>query len=296
MKIPLTTLFLALSLLSLCNVASAVPIISDTFTDTNGKTLGPDASSQTTNEHNPEVNQTLNPYTYDNTFNHNPITVEGDKASIPAGPGGVAAIDITSSASLTYSKPTTLTISAELEPNNITTSNSFDKEGLGFYSAPQPGQVFEAFLGLALSADGTVSLIGFDTADFSTTVDDPVAYTLGTFNPTAFHKLTYTIDTATGGISGATLTDALGTQDYTFSTTLFETTMASDPTTYAGFYARSDTGGTTQNPATAYLDNFTLTAPNYPIPEPSTVALMVAGLAGLAFVARNRRGRFAFRG
>ena len=292
MKTQLSVLLaVSVAFVSLQGTASATTIIDDTFSGADGTILGPDYTTVSNPspatiaasdaiQHEPGVNLTLNPYTFNNEYNGNPITVEGGVGVIPAGSGGSASINISSSTSPLYTKPTTLTISADLEPNDITTGNTFDKEALGFYSAPQAGQSFEGFLGLALSADGTVTLLGFDTDDFNTPVYTSQAYTLGTFNPDAFHTLTYTVDTTTGAIENASLTDANGTETYSFSTDLFTSTA----TTYAGFYARSDSTPTTD----PEIDNFVLSG-NVVVPEPSTYALLAAGLIGLVFVCRRGR-------
>jgi DNA-binding transcriptional regulator YhcF (GntR family) len=184
------------------------------------------------------------------------LEAEAGKAGIPL-------------SSVTYTEPTILTISAELNVSGLTRAY----EGLGFSSEAIDGQGAGNLDGLELGDNGTVQLIG--TANLQT-----IDYTLnnGVFDPTIEHKLTYTIDTTTGAISKASLSDINGTENLTFNnTTLGSTYFDSANTAYAGF-------GVTPN-GTALLDDFTVAS----VPEPSTWALLFLGLIGLLALQRNAR-------
>jgi hypothetical protein len=150
---------------------------------------------------------------------------------------GSAAISLLSHG--TYTKPTHLVIKADTRENA-----SSDSAGilLGFYSVPPKSGTnpIGHFTGLALHThNGSLDLVE------NGVTRKTIAYT-GAFSPTAFHTLSYAVNTTTGAISGVSLTGS--TSVYSFSSTAFTNAA----TGYAGV-------GVEQGPSTdacSYIDNF----------------------------------------
>jgi hypothetical protein len=258
-------------LLALCSPLPSphsATIISDTFTDTNGTAI---------TSHVPDVNLTGNAWTTStvNSFVNTSATIQNNAYN--TGPFSSSAININSNGG--YVRPNELTISATLTPNNITTDGeAYRGVGLGFFSSFSTTQNYFNFVGVVLDPTGRVSLIRTDN-NYGTTVVAQQAYTLGTFDAAIPHTLSYSINSSTGAISNISLSDVNGTQNYSFTTTIF----SSANTSLAGFYATQTSPHGTAGKS-AFVDNFTVSA----IPEPSTYAFIGGALAlGLAVTRRR---------
>jgi len=181
-----------------------------------------------------------------------------------------------------YSKPSQLTISADLNVGwtNATTrapgglwvhddpSTYYHGLGLGFFQAGK-------FYGLGLRSDDNGNLgylfLHEGSSAGAAIVTAQLPWTGSPFDSSLFHHLSYTVDTATGGISDITLDGNVYADPVTSAFTALRTDAA-------GFYVNSWAGDTY-----GYVDNFQVMEK---IPEPSTLAcLALAGLLGL----RQRR-------
>lgn len=181
----------------------------------------------------------------------------------------------------TYTKPTAFSVSIEV---NIATPSPITNTPFavfGFYSALEvstnPPTYLDSrsnFTGVLLASDGSLSLYDNGTPVGGSTV----AYAGGTFTPGSFYTLSYSVDTATGGISGVSLEGS--TADY--SALMASGTPFSDANTaYLGFGQGVDNdpfkGGTR-------FINLSVEA----IPEPASIALIVTAAFGLLVVSRRR--------
>ncbi len=192
----------------------------------------------------------------------------------------VSAVSITSAGA--FVKPTVLTISADLvtSPTGFTGTVGSASGGrgmaLGFYSSPSGPTDFSQnlFTGLVIDNLGNLNLVSDpNAAGFfggGSFLGTPIAY-VGTWDASAMHRLSYTVDTTTGAISGISLGGS--TASYAFTTNLF----TNSATALAGVYLSSESGATL-----AGMDNFKVEG----IPEPSTTLL--GGLGVLALLRRRR--------
>jgi hypothetical protein len=177
----------------------------------------------------------------------------------------------------TYVKPTRLTISADLSPKDVVGPAS-DGRGLalGFYSAVGPGQQFSQnfFTGLVLDSAGNLTLVSDPNPsgffDVGATKLPPVAFG-GTFDPNAFYRLSYDVNTVTGAISNIRLGGS--TANYSGLSAPLFTDVA---TAFAGMYESSAVAS-----GLSALDNFLV------VPEPGTMTLGL--LSGLGLWGRRRR-------
>ncbi len=113
----------------------------------------------------------------------------------------------------TFTKPTSMTISAALESNTIQNDNDVWRGiGIGFYSAINGTfgmNGYNNFVGVVLSPIGTLQLV-LDNGPTGNTKNllESVPWSGidgAPFSTTTMYTLTYTINTVTGGISGVTL-------------------------------------------------------------------------------------------
>jgi len=143
---------------------------------------------------------------------------------------GAAAISIASSGG--YVKPAQLTIQADIRVTGMNnTANPPHGVLLGFYASPPANGIdpISGFTGLVLQMDGSLVLVE------NGVTRNTIAYT-GTFNAANFNRLTYTINTTSGGISAVALTGSSST--YNFTSTAFSNTA----TAYATAGARNSFG------------------------------------------------------
>ena len=173
---------------------------------------------------------------------HNPFLFTNDPNfgnPVPGVYGGGqsgAAISVTSAG--TYVKPTVLTVSADLTPENLPGPASGGRGvALGFYSGTGATQYSQnLFTGLVLDGAGNLNLVQDPNATgffgSGSYMGTSVGYAGGTFDPTKIYRLTYTVDTTTAKITSLSL--AGSTADYSafYSPALFTTSA----TAYAGMY------------------------------------------------------------
>ena len=162
-----------------------------------------------------------------------------------------------------YTKPTKFRICADLRPNTVAGLASHARGlGLGFYKGVNVHPDCRIFSqGLILDGAGNLNL----QQDY--TFSTMVAY-VGTWSATAYHRLSYDVDTATGFITNISLEGSAADYSSFYATPYF--TDAN--TKYAGLYVTSETGG-----VSGEFDNLSVTT--IPLPEP--MAMVLAGLAGL---------------
>lgn len=260
--------------MSFVSVASAEVIVSDAFTGNNNAAINgrtPDTANL------PGGAWSLLQFNSTGNFNANVKTDAGDpapRAYFSAAGNSTGSIAIPISSAGLYTKPTEMTISADLAPDD----GAVTRIAIGFYSQLPSQAASESvttyFTGLQIqnreyngTASGALSLI------VNGTIVDSIAYT-GTWVPTDYHNLSYTIDTTTGEIYDIHLEGSTST--YAFTTTGF-----TDAATAYASIAVSYTWGRDHK---ANADNFQLLA----VPEPATAALMALG--GLMMF-RRRPGR-----
>jgi hypothetical protein len=163
-------------------------------------------------------------------------------------------------------KPTQLTISGDLEVGTIGGNNL--GVGLGFnantsYSVSQE---------ISLGANGDLNLAQTLIAHYN-----PANFSGAAFSTASFYHLSYDIDTTTGGVSNIVLSNGLGSQSYTVSTTVF----TGGNTVFAGIFTNSSANG-----VIGTVDNFALSTPS--VPEPPAVALLALGAIGLLIAGAAR--------
>ena len=141
-----------------------------------------------------------------------PFQSDGSGSYYYAGLQSNIAISLASSGS--YTKPSQFTVSAKIWPYSYPGSDAGSNRGLalGFFSTSGTGAGTQyssnCFTGLVLDSAGNLdleqdpNLTGFFGAGSYT--GTKVAYG-GTWSDTAYHTLTYTVNTATGGISNISL-------------------------------------------------------------------------------------------
>jgi hypothetical protein len=267
---------ITIGVLSLGPSASAQVIISDTFAG------GGDGA--TMEGRNPEVDLPGGPWlkatnqgSWRTTLN---ATLNGGFGNpLPGSFGTFQSASAVSLASAgTYVKPPLFTISADLSPKDVVGPASAGRGiALGFFSAVASGQQFSQnfFTGLVLDAAGNLNLVsdpnptGFFGA--GSTLLSPVAFG-GTFDPNAFHRLSYDVNTGTGIIANIRL--GASTADYSSLTAPRFTDMA---TAFAGMYESSAVAS-----GLSALDNFLVV-----VPEASTMALGL--LTGVGLLGMRRR-------
>jgi hypothetical protein len=185
--------------------------------------------------------------------------------------GNTALLQVNSSAFISlqssggYIKPAQFTISGDLRVGSINQNNL--GVGLAFNSINSD---FSSALRITLGITGDLN--------FNQTLI--ASYNAGNFggnqfDPDSFYHLTYTVDTSTGGVSGITLSNGLGSQNYTLSTTAFTNAM----TAFAAIYSNAANVGTSGN-----IDNFLVST----VPEPSAFMLLL-GMGSTVFGWRRRR-------
>jgi hypothetical protein len=259
------TLVAAVGVLAARPGAAQTTIIDDTFTDANYVALA---------AHLPDVNLTGNLWTDSGSY-WGAGVIYNNAAQLNTDRG--AGISLQG-----YSLPgSTLTLSADLNPNGIGASSGANYRGvfLGFYTSPTLPTThgYNALLGLLLDpTTGSVSLADSLATGNAENIISSQSYTLGTWTENEVHTLSYTIDTTSGSILGASLTDANGTENYSFTTGLF-TDSSLD---WVGAAVSAPAGN-----ETGIIDNFSLVA----TPEPGAWALMSGGLAMMLGVGRLRR-------
>jgi hypothetical protein len=276
--------------------ARADIIYSDTFTDTAGTAW----SSHQPDIHTPTASST--PYTYDNGYGA-VATITG-----PTGAGDAVKLDIDAgvlplASGNGYTKPTTFAVSLDCRLGTMTLQVGGNGIGVGFWSSnsfTDPNNEFQTtgnggapgFTGLVLNPDygpspaaapaGAVRLFvnGVEAADIPY---DPALFGNAAFNPNAFYRLSYSVDTTTGGISNAKLTgpDGIQNQTYTFSTTAFTDAA----TAYVGLYGSDYT-----SLGIGYADNLLVT--DGAVPEPGALGALSLMGSLVALRRYRRNGEF----
>ncbi len=275
MKIRTCSLFAltAATMLALAVSASANVIISDAFTGSNNADID-GRTPDTTNL--PGGTWSKQPFNSSGTFNATVQTDDGDPAprgqfNAAGNSNGSIAIPITSSGA--YTKPTEMTLSADLAMDD----SAVTRLALGFYSelpAQADGNVVtDFFTGLEIQNRNFNGTLNGEMRlwENGSVVASSIAYT-GTWVPTDYHTLSYTVDTTTGAITDITLEGS--TSDYNFTSTAFtdaNTAYAVVAVSYT--WARDHKG---------HVDNFLLTE----VPEPASLALFGAGAI---LILRKRR-------
>ena len=278
-------------MLAVVGVARAEVIVSDTFSNVT------DVTAVQLNGRTPETTLSGGVWTKTNSRAvsgqewYISTTMTGNPTPGTAGQtAGSDAVSIASNGS--YVKPSLLHISADIELSGI--SGDVDNAvyprgiGLGFYlnadSTVGTGNqnVTNSFVGLLLDRTGALALIydpnktGYLSGP-GVYKSAAVEYAGGTFSASNFYNLSYDVNTTTGQISNIALEGS--TADYSLFSTTAYFTDANTP--YAGMLVSSAAGNTT-----GYADNFQVTGA---VPEPSTLALLVAGLFGLLAYAWRKR-------
>ncbi|OPZ27709.1 MAG: hypothetical protein BWZ02_01543 [Lentisphaerae bacterium ADurb.BinA184] len=174
-----------------------------------------------------------------------------------------------------YVKPSLIAISADVNlgwTDPVTQGAGLG--GSGYGSGRGVGVGFFAgglFTGVTVGADGSLNILDSSYWYSPTWIANLPWAGGGSFDPSAWHSLAYTIDTSSGAITSLTFD---GTP-YSVTTTAF---LDAD-TDQAGFYMNSWSGNNY-----GYVDNFQVMEE---VPEPSTLACVaMAGLLAL----RRRRG------
>lgn len=152
---------------------------------------------------------------------------------------------------LSFKKPTKLTLSADLTVSTISQNNFGAGVGLGFWSAPPAGSAQTHFTGLIIEGEfptgrGTISF----WHNGSRTHDN--TYTISPFNPAESYNLKYTVDIETGNILSIYLNGEPVRFTKKNSTVYSSGTFTHENTRYAGVFGRSQTS-TIQF---GYIDNF----------------------------------------
>lgn len=133
-----------------------------------------------------------------------------------------------------------LHISGDLCTGSLQAELSDNVMGLGFYGYAGNGHGSQGFRGLILRADGSLVLSALDGP-----ASDRTPY-VGAFDPKAFHRLSYSVDTGTGALYDIRLDGQVKTLP---ATTLFRESAAGTPTLYAGFFVTN---------GTVFVDNLTV--------------------------------------
>lgn len=144
-----------------------------------------------------------------------------------------------------YVKPAQLDLAADLAFGNTTPTTRYVL--LGFYSAISTTKTYNPqlnFTGLRLNTNGSLTLVQNGTA--SSTIN----WSGGTFTPTAFTRLSYSVDTSNGSIFNVGLAGSNAT--YAFSTTAFTDAA----TAYLGIGGRGDNSGIASG--AVYVDNLSV--------------------------------------
>jgi hypothetical protein len=178
-----------------------------------------------------------------------------------------------------YNKPTQMTISALLKPNNML-AGAGRGIGIGFWKALHPGSgSVTDFYGLMLDQTGILAIEG------NSTVFESVAWAGPAFSASQFYQVSYSIDTATGAISNVSM--AGSTANYSAINNDTNGLFTDINTAYAGIRAQGASG-------TGFADNFILSGNTQAAgtPEPGAISLLVSGLAipGTMLLRRRRRG------
>lgn len=180
----------------------------------------------------------------------------------------------------TYNDNAALTLSADIFFQNTTAPVQTNGYALlGYYTAASTGQYQGAlpkFTGLRLNLDGTLQLVvqGANTGS-------AIAFGGGTYNPATSQKLTFSVDTSTGAISGVSFGTSTSTYNFSIGAT---TGFTAARTELVGI------GGTLNNSANhVVFDNFLLE--NVVVPEPATIGL-IGAMVPLA-LRRRRQGETA---
>ncbi len=198
--------------------ANFASIIQDTFSGANGASIVGAAPDTT--------NLPGGAWFKQNSESQTNVTYKSpNQISIQAINGGVAI----ATRGAAYTPPTTLTVSAGLAVNNININgDSFSRGlGLGYFATMIPAgtaAIASGFRGLSLDIPGDQGA-GAGSVELDTyggpgvenrLVVVPFPAALGTFSNSTFYTLTYTVDTLTGQISNASLSNGTvtDTADY----------------------------------------------------------------------------------
>ncbi|RRJ95343.1 PEP-CTERM sorting domain-containing protein [Opitutaceae bacterium TAV4] len=190
-------------------------------------------------------------------------------------------LDISNSATLT--KPTEITLSADLTVNNIQQNNFGAGVALGFYSTTTGTSAQHNFNGLILEGEFPANTARISIWLNGTRID---AYTITSFDKAASYNLKYTVNTSTGSITSVYLNDTAITLNWKTQTNAGIFTDAN--TNYVGIWGRSNNSVD----QFGYIDNFKIEGDFVvsQVPEPATVSLLIgiAAFAGI-FIMKVRR-------
>ncbi len=197
--------------------------------------------------HAPDINIPGGIYAFQNSASTSVSTLKGNGTAV-IGPDIGAGLPISSNG--TYTKPTTMTISAGLQVGTIgTDSDIWRGIGLGFYSAMSTagGQHgYSDFFGVVLTPVGALDLVeDIGTLGNTKHLLESVPWSgVGgaAFSTSNTYTLTYTINTLTGGISGVSLSGS----NANFSPINNDTNgiFTDTNTAYAGFTGSAPSTGT----------------------------------------------------
>ncbi len=228
---------------SLTVSAPSYTIISDTF---QSSSVVPYTS------HAPDINIPGGSYVYNGNYGvWGPFSNVQTNGTGSIGPELAAGLPIHTAGN--YVKPTMMTISAGLQTNTLewTDNDPWRGIGLGFFPemSTNTSNIIsgeQSFVGVVLSPTGTLMLVEGNSANVypgNKEVFESVGWSgIGgaAFSPTTTYQLTYTINTATGGISGVSLSGS--NADFSPIDNDRDALFINALTNYAGFVGVSSAG------------------------------------------------------
>ena len=255
---------LFVAVLGVAGMVQGGVIISDTFTGTNGTLV---------TAHTPDTNLPGGSWAqpdYDWGYN----SISGNTMLMNT--SGSERISVASSGS--YTKPTALSISADLKLGTVDDGTYVARGlGLGFWQT-NTSTSYSAFRGLFLTPIGSVTdADGIENnggQGYATVAWSGVGG--AAFDPNSFYTLSYDVDTATGRVTRVSLSGS--NADFSSIVAVANNIFTYAQTTYAGLIVSANNGG-----KVGYADNFVVST----VPEPATIGLI--GLGSVGVLSRRRR-------